>query len=118
MPEEVLEAWRAVWRRGIAPQLSTKGLLCLKTALQTDDPALIQGATTTPPALQCVQDWPVQAACLIGYPGWKGDGLVTVAQVEERFADLCEKADEAIGERSEEQTSELQPPYVLSYAVF
>ncbi len=47
----------------------------------SDDPRLTQGSTTTPP-LMCVQDWPVEAACVLGFCGWQGDGLETVAEVE------------------------------------
>jgi hypothetical protein len=64
----------------------------------TDDPRLLQGATTTPPPLQCVQDWPVEAACVLGYCAWQGEGLETVAEVEEFFARACFEADQLLGE--------------------
>src|SRR5438046_991148 len=84
--EKVMESWRNVWRTGVAPLLSTESLEALRQALVHDDPRLLQGATTTPPPLQCVQDWPVEAACALGYCGWVGDGLETVAEVEECLA--------------------------------
>jgi hypothetical protein len=88
-----MESWRKVWREGAAPLLPTKGLEALRDALKNDDPRLIQGATTTPPPLHCVQDWPVEAACLIGFCGWKGEDLDTVAEVAEFFGriafDMC-----------------------------
>jgi hypothetical protein len=93
-----MESWRKVWREGLAPHLSTEGLEALARALASDDPRLLQGATTTPPPLQCVQDWPVEAACVLGYCGWQGDGLETVAEVEEFFARLCFEADKVLGE--------------------
>ena len=93
-----MEAWRKVWREGVAPHLTTAGLEALKLALASDDPRLLQGATTTPPPLQCVQDWAVEAACVIGYCGWQDDGLETVADVEEFFARVCFEADQALGE--------------------
>jgi hypothetical protein len=93
-----MESWRKVWREGLAPHLSTEGLEALDTALASDDPRLLQGATTTPPPLRCVQDWPVEAACVLGYCGWQGDGLETVAEVEEFFARLCFEADQVLGE--------------------
>ena len=93
-----MESWRKVWRDGVAPQLSTPGLEALRDALRTDDPRLLQGATTTPPPLQCVQDWPVEAACGVGYCGWQGDGLETVAEVEEFFARVCFEVDLRLGE--------------------
>jgi hypothetical protein len=95
---ESLTAWQLAWRRGIAPSLSDRGLLSLKKALETDDPALIQGASIKPPPLQATQDWPVEAACAICFVGWRGDGLETVADVEEFFARTCFEADQALGE--------------------
>ncbi len=93
-----MESWRKVWREGLAPQLSTAGLEALRSGLQNDDPRLIQGATTSPPPLQCVQDWPVEACCVLGFCAWQGDGLQTVAAVEEDFARLCFEADQILGE--------------------
>jgi hypothetical protein len=89
-----MESWKQVWRDGIAPILPTAGLEALATALETDDPRLVQGATTTPPPLLCVQDWPVEACCALGFCGWQGDGLSTVGQVEEFFAKCCFEIDE------------------------
>ena len=93
-----MESWRKVWREGVAPLLSTPGLEALRRALTNDDARLLQGATTTPPPLQCVQDWPVEAACSVGYCGWQGDGLETVAEVEEYFARVCFEVDQTLGE--------------------
>ena len=93
-----MESWRKVWREGLAPLLSTQGLEALRQALVTDDARLLQGATTTPPPLSCVQDWPVEGACALGYCGWQGDGLETVAEVEEFFARMCFEIDQRLGE--------------------
>lgn len=93
-----LSSWQKVLRDGLFPQLSTEGLLALRKGLQEDDSKLIQGATTTPPPMQCVLDWPIEGACLIGYCGWQGDGLKTVGEVEEFFAETCFEADRALGE--------------------
>ena len=93
-----MESWRKVWRDGLAPLIWTEGLEALQRALATDDGRLLQGATTTPPPLQCVQDWPVEAACGVGYCGWQGDHLETVAEVEEYFARVCFEVDQALGE--------------------
>ncbi len=89
---------RKVWRKGVAPFLSTPGLEALAHALETDDARLLQGATTSPPPLACVADFPVEAACLIGFCGWQDDGLKTVAEVEEFFAKACFDVDTAIDE--------------------
>jgi hypothetical protein len=93
-----MESWRKVWRDGFVPQLSTTGLEALRQALCEDDPRLIQGATTSPPPLQCVQDWPVDACCVLGYCSWQTEDLETVAEVEEEFARLCFEADQVLGE--------------------
>ncbi|HLJ92435.1 MAG TPA: hypothetical protein VKU02_04505 [Gemmataceae bacterium] len=93
-----MESWRKVWREGLESQISTSGLLALRRALLNDDARLLQGATTSPPPLQCVQDWPVEAACGLGYCGWQGDGLATVGEVEEFFANVCFEADQRLGE--------------------
>lgn len=93
-----MESWRKVWREGLAPLLPTKGLEALARALTDDDPRLLQGATTTPPPLQCVQDWPVEAACGVGFCGWQGQELESVAEVEEFFAGVCFEVDQRLGE--------------------
>src|SRR6266702_2532294 len=96
--EKPMESWQNVWRKGVVPLLSTESLEALRQALVNDDPRLLQGATTTPPPLQCVQDWPVEAACALGYCGWQGEGLESVAEVEEYFARLCFEVDQRLGE--------------------
>jgi hypothetical protein len=93
-----MESWRHAWRNGVQPLMSTKALEALKRAIKLDSPELLQGATTSPPPLRCVQDWPVEGACLIAFAGWQGEGLTTVADVEEYFARICFDADERLGE--------------------
>lgn len=95
-----MEAWRKVWREGIAPQLSDRALTALKDGLLKDDPNLLQGATTSPPPSQCVQEWAVEAACALGYCGWQGEGLKTVSEVENYFARICFEADQRLGDQS------------------
>lgn len=92
------ESWQRVFHKALVPQLSDSALAALRQGVAGDDPTLIQGATSTPPPLQCVQDWPVEAACLIGYCGWKGEGLTKVVDVEEYFAKACYAIDIALGE--------------------
>lgn len=90
-----------VWREGIAPQLSNEGLAMLKEFLAKDDPRLLQGATTTPPPLKCVEDWPVEAACLLGVccvADQGGFGTALVRNVEEQFARICFECDRLCGE--------------------
>jgi hypothetical protein len=50
----IVDTWVKVWRDGIVPELTTKGLLGLAAALQRDDVGIITGATTSPPPLQCM----------------------------------------------------------------
>lgn len=93
-----MEDWRKVWRDGVAPLLTLDHLIVLRDALERDDPALIQKATSQPPPLQCVQDWPPEGACAFGYCGWKGDDLKTVGEVEEFFARMCFEVDQRVNE--------------------
>src|SRR5207248_2027251 len=94
----IVTAWQKCWREGFVPELSASALESLAIALLSDDPRLITGATTIPPPLQAVAEWPVEAACPIGLSGWLGDGLESVGQVEEYFARLCYEADQRLGE--------------------
>jgi len=92
-----MTSWQKVFREGLAPSLPTAGLLALREALRTDDPTLIQGATTQPPPLQVTADWPCEAACATSYPFWK-DGASTVGEIEEAFAKTCYEADQRLGD--------------------
>lgn len=98
-----MESWRKVWREGFASQLSDSSVEALRLALLQDDPRLLQGATTLPPPLQCVQDWPVEAGCVLGFcgaienGGFGKDGA-TVQQAEQFFAEKCFEADRLLGE--------------------
>ena len=89
---------KLVWEKGFMPCISTAGLKALYEGLKANDDKITQGSTTTPPPLMCVQDWPVEACDALAYCGWKGDGLVTVGQVEEYFARMCFEADGRMGE--------------------
>lgn len=96
-----MESWRQVWREGFAPLLPIDGLEALSVALRDDDKRLVQGATTTPPPLMCVQDWPVEAGdalCFIGASTLGGFGVATVGECEEFFAKCCFEADQKLGE--------------------
>lgn len=93
--------WERVFRNGFAPVLPTRGLEALQTALREDDLRLIQGGTTSPPPLMCVQDWPIEAACALGFCGWQGDNLETVGEVEEFFSRCCWEADQRLGGAAE-----------------
>lgn len=94
------ETCRKALRDGLFPVLTTPQLLALREGLRADDPALIQGATTTPPPMQGFLDWPCEAGCLIAYAGWKEENgyLKTVGEVEEFFAQTCCHVDNNLGE--------------------
>ena len=93
-----MESWRQVWRGGLAPSITDAGLAALRAGLEADDHRLVQGATTTPPPLMCVRDWPVEAACALGFCAWQGDGVETVGDVELFFVKCCYDADTRLGE--------------------
>ncbi len=90
------EPWKEVFHRGIAPQLSDAGLEALAVALRDDSPQLLQGATVEPPPLLCVANWKPQAACVVGFCGWHGDGLNTVEEVDRYFSRVCFACDTAM----------------------
>lgn len=83
------EAWRRVWREGIAPLLSLPALEALAAALASDDSRLVQGITTDPPPMKCVRDWPCERACAVAFAGWQGERLQQVEEVEAYFAGIA-----------------------------
>ena len=87
--------WQNVWRRGLAPQFSDKGLEALRDALVKDDPTLIQKCTLTPPPGEMFGGDPVEAACAIGYCGWK-EGRELVEEVEGYFIRICLEAEQLL----------------------
>lgn len=92
-----MESWRSIWREGFAKVLPLKGLEALADALRADDPRLVQGATTYPPPVLCVDDWPCEQACALGYAGWQGESLATVGNVAECFSRYCIASDALTG---------------------
>lgn len=93
-----MEAWRKVFREGIAPQLSTPGLEALLEALKANDARLLQGQTVDPVPLTCNDLEKCEAACLVAYAGWIGDGLATVGDVDRFVERVANEADQRIGE--------------------
>ncbi len=94
-----MEAWRTVLRTGFLPFMPTKGLLAVQRALASDDPRLVQKATTIPLPMQYVMEWPVEGADFISFVYWQGcetDG--SVGSIERAFASACYNADQALGE--------------------
>lgn len=93
-----MESWKKVWREGLAPLLSTRGLEALRNALVRDEVRLIQHSTTTPPPSEVFKEEECEGACALGYCGWQGDNYETVGEVEAFFIKTCMAADEALGE--------------------
>lgn len=98
VPDCVLPAWKRTFRQGIAPLMSTKALKALWKGLAEYDATLRPGLTVLPLGTDVTAEWPVEAACAIGYCGWKGEGLETVIEVEEFFVRVCFECDELMGE--------------------
>ena len=102
MPE--LATWRLIFRKGVAPQLSVYELLALQAGLQKNDPAIIQGQTTRPDAIGLNRREEPRQCCPVAYAIWKSaDNIpgITVGEVDEEFAKVCAKCDQALGyERS------------------
>lgn len=93
-----MEAWKSIWRKAIYELSDDVGLIALRTILASDSSQIIQGATTQPPPLQAVADWPVEASDALTFLFWKGEEGVTVGQAEEAFAIACFKIDQIMGE--------------------
>jgi hypothetical protein len=93
-----MELWRKVWRDGLLPQLSHHALHALQQALIRDDDRLLQGATTSPPALDVLADCEVEAACALCYCAWQGEGRRTIGEVVREFDRICQAADTLLGE--------------------
>lgn len=113
-----MESWRTTFRAFARvwlndPNLDAHtGLTLLSALLRADDPHVVQGATTTPPPLMCVQDWPCEAGDAITMTGiLSGAGkpvqhpdlkvtwtTLTVGEAEEFFARSCFEADKLLGE--------------------
>lgn len=92
-----MEKWRTVFRNGFAPIIPIAGLEYVADLLRKDDPRLLQGCTTTPPPLKCVENWPCEGGCFLAVCAM-GDGKETVGECELFFADACWKADQLLGE--------------------
>jgi hypothetical protein len=94
------DRWRAVFRAGLVPLLTRAELEALRDALASDDAALVQGATTVPPASRVVLDAPVTAACPLAWCAWRGRGLAAVGAVEALFALWCFECSRALNEHA------------------
>jgi hypothetical protein len=48
--------------------------------------------------MACVQEWPVEGCCAVGFCAWQGEGIDSVGGVEEFFANACFEADQRLGD--------------------
>jgi hypothetical protein len=94
----MIPRWRQIWRIGLAPMVSRRGLAALENALMNDDPRLLQGVTCAPPLVDVLSQRTACAACALGFTGWQGEGLRSIGQVADYFHQLCDAADDALGE--------------------
>jgi len=95
-----MNAWQKAFHEGLVPLLSTEQLEVLLKGLEENDSRLVQGVTTIPPPLRCIEDWPVEACCLITYPYVQTHGgfnKATVGDTEEWFARTCYEMDMILG---------------------
>src|SRR5262249_31549833 len=86
-----IEAWRKVFREGVAVQLSVPGLQGLLAALRRDDVRIVTGTTTVPPALGAMATLPLEAADPIAWALLDGARLTacSVGLMDECFARLA-----------------------------
>jgi hypothetical protein len=77
--------WRDVFVKGFAPSLSTPGLERLHAALESNDPAVMQGGVTHPPAIQHCHDLTVERADAVAFAGWEPGQSVGTVQTAYRL---------------------------------
>ncbi len=92
-----METWRFIFRKGFAPLLSFSALEALKSGIQQDDPALLQGCVVFPKLIPGFWDVPAVATGLLAYIGKEGEGLFSVAEVTEFHNRLKEAAAQKLG---------------------
>src|SRR5258706_9396745 len=94
----VMNSWQRCWRLGLVPLLTPAGLAALRAALESDDPRLVQGATTEPLPIALFADAAVEGACAVGFSLWQGCGLDRVGALHLAFRRLCATADDLLDE--------------------
>jgi hypothetical protein len=90
--------WQRIWRFGLAPLFSPAGLDALAEALRTDDPRLVQGASTEPMPIALFADCPVEGACAIAFPIWRTRGVDRVGALDREFRRLSSAANDLLDE--------------------
>ena len=95
---ENLDSWQITFRDGFAPLLPDSALDVLRTALELDDPRLIQGHTTSPIPLMRNEKEPIQCADPIAFALWQDNGLSTVGEVMDTYHRVLFAADCRLGQ--------------------
>src|SRR5262245_26209569 len=79
-------------------QMPRVGLERLRVALMRNDPRLLQDSSIFPIASELTENERVECGCAVCYCLWQGAGACTVGELAERFARVCDRADELVGE--------------------
>jgi hypothetical protein len=90
--------WKYVLRQGILPQLGRGQLDALLKGLREDDPCLISGRTSEPPAYDANRHKTPSACCLIAYPYWRTTPGMTVEALHDAMGDACIRAKALAGD--------------------
>jgi hypothetical protein len=93
-------AWRAVWRVGLAPELTVPQLRAILAGLQEDDRAMLQEDVAQPAPGPGKGRAICTGASVIGYGFWRAGGRVaSVAQVDRFDRQVCRAANQRLGRR-------------------
>jgi hypothetical protein len=89
--------WKDVFVRGFAPSLSDDGLTRLHAALESDDPAIMQGGVTRPPMIANCLDLTVERVDALAFAVWTPGQ--SVGTVQTAYRQLTEAAAIRLGDR-------------------
>ncbi len=98
-----LEVWQIVWRKGLAPNLPTKGLEALREALINDSRELIQKDTLVTTSEIPGTGYPNErmvACCGLAYPFWKGGVDKRPLAIRRYFDDIAVKCNNVFEENT------------------
>jgi hypothetical protein len=77
--------------------MGLEALQALQDAIERDDPALVQRATTHPSSNDCPYCEECVGGCAVSYGLWKSMGLHSIGDVERCFSKLCASVDAVLG---------------------
>lgn len=96
--EVFMEIWKNIWRKGIAPLLSSSSLVALQRALDEADPHLAQGCVVFPRPVPSCWDLPPLALGFFAYCGMEGEGLFSIFEVSDFHDRMILAVDEHLDE--------------------